>query len=412
MPHPLWALVIIVAVHYGTSEALFAALAATAALLLGNLPPMTPGRPPLEMWLSAVSQPLGWFITGLGLGELAWRRIERIAQLEARVKDLAGDHAAITARHAALENSHRVLKERAASEVGTVVGLYQAARVLERRGPGDVLAGIAEIIRHVLKPRGFTVYALRDGVLEEIYAEGHPSGSARPERYTSAHPLYRSVVLGRRTMCAANREDEAVLAGDGIVAGPLLCSETDRIVGMLKIEAMDFETLNSELLRNFRALCEWLGSAYARAEAHAGSEAQQILNRERTVYSAGFFDHIAALMAALGRRANFEVSLAVVSLPEHDAIPEGERGTVSTAVAQAVRECLRETDIAFEYQRNGWEFAVLLPTTGLQDARQVGERLKARVDARLDGAGLRQRATIALESLSGHAYDTAQKASA
>jgi hypothetical protein len=399
VPHPFWALVILISVHYGTSEALIAALAATAALLVGNLPPMTPETQAFDLWLSAVSQPIGWFITGLGLGELAWRRIERIAVLEAKLKTAAAESQEIAGRYDALSAAHAGLRERMTSDLGNAVGLYRAAQALERQGPGDVLGGMADLVRQVLRPRSFSIFVLKDGALEQIVSDGWAQSSTRAERYTSVHPLYRAVVLGRRNLCAADRADETILESEGLLAVPLVCGETDRIVGMLKIEGLDFADLTAETLRNAKALGAWLGTAYARATAHAAADAGQMLSRERTVFSAGFFEHNSALLAALGRRAGFDVSLAIVNLPDHESVPETERGAVSEIVAKAVRESLRETDIAFEYRRTGWEFAVLLPMTDLEHARSVSDRLRASIDTHLQDAGYRHKIALTVESL-------------
>jgi diguanylate cyclase (GGDEF)-like protein len=48
-------------------------------------------------------------------------------------------------------------------------------------------------------------------------------------------------------------------------------------------------------------------------------------------------------------------------------------------VAQAIRECIREDDLAFRYA--GDEFVVILPKSSIQEAVQVGDRIRQEIEA-------------------------------
>jgi hypothetical protein len=77
--------------------------------------------------------------------------------------------------------------------------------------------------------------------------------------------LFQAVVGSHRTLVAAVEDDERVLGGEGLLAGPLLNVDSGEVIGMLKIEEMGFLDLSVTSIENFRLLCEWIGTAYAHA---------------------------------------------------------------------------------------------------------------------------------------------------
>ena len=48
---------------------------------------------------------------------------------------------------------------------------------------------------------------------------------------------------GRQTLIGVNPEHEAILRGEGMLAGPLVSEETGKVIGMLKVEEIPFVEL-------------------------------------------------------------------------------------------------------------------------------------------------------------------------
>jgi polysaccharide biosynthesis protein PelD len=74
-PHPFWVPVLLVAVQHGTNAGLLAAGAATAALLIGNLPPQGIDQDYYAYLFEITWQPLLWMAAALILGELRTRQV-------------------------------------------------------------------------------------------------------------------------------------------------------------------------------------------------------------------------------------------------------------------------------------------------------------------------------------------------
>ncbi len=265
-PHPFWAIVLLAATQYGTNEGLVAAALSTVALLAGDLPEQGFGED-LYAWLLRIStRPVLWFIAAVALGEI---RGGHRRETEALRRDLAESREQARAIAEAYERLSRIkdeLEARVAGYVRTVRAMYTAARAIERQGTGEVLIGVITLVRSVLAPTKFSLFLLNGQVLEAAASEGWAPEDRFERDFDSATPLFRAVLGRRQVLVAVSPEQEGVLRGEGLLAGPLVSEETGEVVGMLKIEEMPFLELNPATVQNFRVLCEWIGTAFASAQ--------------------------------------------------------------------------------------------------------------------------------------------------
>src|ERR1051325_10003016 len=113
-PHPFWAIVLLMAVQYGTREALVAAAVSSVALLVGNLPAQAFDQSVHEYVVQVLRLPLVWMIAAVTLGELRVRHRqhqnetdERLSHAERRVELLSSAHGELAAAKERLERRPR-----------------------------------------------------------------------------------------------------------------------------------------------------------------------------------------------------------------------------------------------------------------------------------------------------------------
>jgi hypothetical protein len=265
-PHPFWIVVLLCAVQYGTTEALVAAAASSAALLAGNLPVQSFDQDLYQWLFEATLQPLLWTVAAVVFGELQGRvRRERDALREEVLQSRKREEV-IAAAYRKLDARRESLEARVAGQLRTVFAIYNAAKGIERMATHEVQAGVAELVNTVMSPRRFSLFLLKGETLELASCEGWDSAETVFARsFDGQSPLFQAVVGSHRTLVAAVAEDERALAGEGLLAGPLLNVDSGEVVGMLKIEEMGFLDLSVTSIENFRLLCEWIGTAYAHA---------------------------------------------------------------------------------------------------------------------------------------------------
>lgn len=265
-PHPFWIIVLLCAVQYGTTEALVAAGAASAALLIGNLPPQRFDEDLYGWLLVATLKPLLWTVSAVVFGEMQGRVRRERDMLREEVLQSRKREEVIAAAYRKLDARRENLEARVAGQLRTVFAIYNAAKGIERMATDDVKAGISNLVHTVIAPRRFSVFLLNGETLDLTASEGWEGApTAYAHAFDGHSPLFQAVVGSHRTLVAAAVDDERVLAGEGLLAGPLLNVDTGEVVGMLKIEELGFLDMTVTTIENFRLLCEWIGTAYAHA---------------------------------------------------------------------------------------------------------------------------------------------------
>jgi polysaccharide biosynthesis protein PelD len=268
VPHPFWAIVIIVAAQYGTLEGLFAWAAATAALLVGNLPPHSVGQD-LQLWLpGVVSLPAGWLGTCLVLGALTDRHRSAILRFEGALAAAREREGKLVTSLEQLTELRDSLETAIAGELHTASAVVAGARAITRLDTSQVVLGVGPLVSSILKPEKFSVFLLQGTQLESVLKVGWVREDHWMRGFSADTALFQAIVGRRRILTVARSADEKVLLNQGVLAGPLLAADTGEVFGMLKIEQLRFASLTPATMHTFRVLCEWIGEAYRNARRH------------------------------------------------------------------------------------------------------------------------------------------------
>ncbi|MCG5242530.1 GAF domain-containing protein [Azospirillum doebereinerae] len=378
-PHPFWIPVLLLAVQYGTNEGVLAALVATLALRLGNLPEQTIAQDFYQYLFVLTREPILWLVSGVLIGELRMRQIREREELRASL-DLARKEAeAITRSYRALKSVKETLETRVAGQLRTVFTLYQAAKSIDRLDEGEVMLGVADLVRSVMKPEKFSLFLLNGDVLESVTNEGWDDEHDSYARWFDHSSLLFETVVGRqRQLCVTRVEDERILAGEGVLAGPLISSDTGEVVGMVKIESLGFADFSVNTVDNFRILCEWIGTALAKARRYREANEQRVFTDD-ALYSSSFIGRQAEFLAHLGRRMGFETTSIAIRPSGLSRLSAAQRAELAAAIGRAVRSSLRDTDLACDFGQQGASFGVVLTGTGLDGAKLVEAKLEKAV---------------------------------
>ncbi|GAB4187767.1 MAG: hypothetical protein OHK0024_28230 [Thalassobaculales bacterium] len=398
-PHPFWIIVLLFTAQYGTGEGLAAATAATAVLLVGNLPPQLLQEDPFDYTFRLSANPMMWLTAAVLLGEIRSRQRRRLDAAQAALAAAGERERLLGEAYDRLSAANQGLEERVAGQLRTVFTLYRAARAIEKLGPGEVLLGIADLVREVLSPSKFSVYLLNGNELEAAINEGWEAGDGYATLLDAASPLFRAVIGGQQILCVARPAEARALAGEGVLAGPLISRDTGEVVGMLKIEDMGFLDLHLAAIENFRILCEWIGTAFSTARRYEDAQQGSLMNPDGTLLSATAMSRQSAFLVALGRRVGFSVTMVTLTVSVPDDLGNEARMRLSRLVNEVVGRHLRNTDLAFDFQRGGYDYAVLLPATAAAGAQKVAETLRVRLTERLAQEALPLAVTASVSAL-------------
>lgn len=374
-PHPFWAIVLLMAVQYGTREALTATAVSTVALLAGNMPSATLDVNVHDYGVQVLRTPLLWMVASVLLGELRMRHRQQQVEAHEELRKAARRVSLLSRAHGELTTAKERLETRLAGQLGTATGLFAAARRLETLDPGEVLAGASELVSVALHARSYSIYLLEGDALVLAAGRGWSDQHPVAQRYPGTATLFREVVAAQHFVSVATPEGETVLNGDGLMAGPLVDPESGRLLGMLKIEDMTFLDFNLSSVQTFRTLCEWVAAAYSQALAY---QANRIQDERTRLYAMKYLDRQTGYVTELALRFGFDLSLLLFRV-EVDELTETQRLAIPAALGEAARQVLRRTDLVFSHEPPGTGFAVLLPGAPPESVAIVVGKLRERL---------------------------------
>lgn len=382
-PHPFWAIVILIAAQYGANEALMAAFASSVVYLLGGWPARPEEMDVFSHYYEVLLNPILWAAFGLAAGVFTERHLRKVVRLDTDLNESREREDTITKSYTFVKARKEDLETQIAGRLTSSVQAYKAAKAIETLNPKDVLSGVEELVSAILSPRKFSVFTLSDNRLSATILHGWNQNDHYAQEFDSYSPLYQAVIGQQRTICVANQDQEVQLDRQGMLAGPITDAESGQMIGMLKVEMMDFVNLNLNTIETFKALCEWIGTSLKNAQNYQTVKQDSVINPEHNLMTYNFFKRQSDYLASLAKRVGFDLSMVVVRLNNANKLNESDRLAVARQLSSSVKSALRSIDLAFEYQTNGEEYSILLPATSKQGANIVRDKIAKDLDKQL-----------------------------
>jgi hypothetical protein len=382
-PHPFWIVVLLIAVQYGMGEGLFAAIMASLFLLVGNWPAST-GETQYD-YLDILINPILWIAAGSLLGALRDRHIRERDRLNKELEDSQQREELISDSYKFVKNRKENLEVQVSGQLTSSIEAYRAAKAVETLDPKSVMEGVEKLVKSVLSPQKFSLFIFHDNKLNATIMHGwHPSDNYSQEIDTYSS-LYQAVVGQQQVLVIANEQHEQALDGQGIMAGAIIDPDSKRVVGMLKIEQMDFVSLSLNTVETFRALCDWIGTALINARNYQTVKSDAVVNPERGIMTYSYFKRQSDYLAKLAKRVGFDLTMVVIKAADPKSMTDADRITVSRQIGESVKSVLRSVDLAFEYQTDGEEYSILLPATAQAGASVVRDKIAKDMEKNLRG---------------------------
>lgn len=359
--HPFWMIVILVSVTYGINEGLLAAALSSVALLAGNLPAQGIDQDVYAYAYGIAERPLLWLLAAVVVGGMRQRQLRERAALRVELARTREERDVVADSYGRLKVAKEQMEIAAAAQRRTVAATYAAGRALDQPCRAQVVAGAAELVRAVLNADRFSLFLVNDDALALALAQGWQADAPLERVFASRSRLFDHVVRRRRSLVATRSGDREVLAGQGLLAGPLVAPGSGAVLGMLKVEGMPFQEFDAATIGSFQLLCDWIAAAIDRAGRFEAARAASLMDFDTGLMSAAAFQRLSACLVGLGRRVGFEVwvaQVAVEGLAEADA---AERRRAVAALAETAQDALA----ALAFAGDGRDkFRLLIPHGG------------------------------------------------
>jgi len=402
-PHPFWLVVLLLAGQYGSREGLVAAAAVSVTHLAFGWPEQSIHEDYHDFLWAALRLPFLWCAAAVAFGELRMRHVAERTELTRALSESDTHARTLAEAYERLRKIKETLETRVASQLETTTTMYRASQAIDKLDPTEVIEGVSDIVRAVMSPDQFSLFVLKEGALVLETSDGWSGQDRYDTTFSAGTALFQEVVGRQRILCTTRRADEQLLDNQGLLAGPILRPETGAVIGMLKIERLGFLRLTSTSLSNFGIVCDWVATAYGKAERFQEAERDRVLDGDTQLYSHTFLPRQTDYVSVLARRLGFDLSTVTVHLDNAEVLSVDEREHLPSVLRETVGYALRRTDLAFHETDSDLSYVLLLPGTPLDKTEIVIRKLKEGLAERLEGSMTRARFAFTADSV--HQYE-------
>lgn len=388
-PHPFFFIVLLVSVQYGAAEGLASALLATATFVTGNLPEQSFSQGIYDYIFQTWHQPVIWIVSSVILGGFRDRFLE-----EKNILQNKWDHSLkqveIFSKACEVSDVERKrLETHVSGQASFLLSLHQTAVNIGAVGTEQVFDNILEITQRVTKSKKCSWYVLDNAILESNSQFGWDMDESYSRMFNALSPLFEQVIRHKRILSITHPEDEEILDGQGMLAGPVIHPGTNKVHGMLKIEHMDFLSLNVQSVETFKQHCEWLGTLLDPAPGENDEtmviNANSKVNSNSKVFSNNYFEKLSEFLTLHNYQGTFEGQSIILHPPADLILSEELQQEIETTINKTMNNLLDEETHFFEGKKDNSDFIVVIAQISLEEAREVSLGLiKSLIDRQTD----------------------------
>lgn len=383
--NPFLVLILFFTMQYGSITGLIAAFVSVLIFFIGNT---ALGISDLARTEIAMI-PVFWIALAGFLGLVRDSHIRERKRFHSKLNDALAREKVTAEAYQEVRSRKQRLEERVASEMRSALTVYQSAKSLENMAPNHLMRSLENMLRDLLGAETFSLFMMEHNALDAaITSNWHGSYTSLPRRYTSSSQLYQHVVGNREVLTAANTEHEQILAGEGLLAAPVV-TPTGEVLGMIKVESLPFARFGIQTVETLRLVAEWAAAALNNARHYESALSLAVEDPRKQLLTANYFERFTSYITSLGKRAGFPVTMVGVGLSLPENISSSDEVKIGRIISESVKSSLRNVDLAFDYEQGSSQYAILLPNTPRAGAEIVRERIESAIESKLRDQGLR-----------------------
>jgi hypothetical protein len=259
-PNLLWLPVMVLTLQHGLAAGLAAALIAAGLQYLGGLPPALMSEDMYTYIGRIAAEPVAWTCVALLIGHMRSRQLASTAELRAQLAERSTHCAAVADLCVDLRRRTELLERHiAANAHSSNADVAEAISELQHAGWDDFLPRLTRFVVLMTGSAEFTVHLYREDALKFAFqpVDDHRPGADVP--IPREDPLFAAIVNERRILSTARPTEGALLAGRGVMAGPLMQGKApDRVIGMFAIAGVSLDDCPDDIERRFSLTCSEL----------------------------------------------------------------------------------------------------------------------------------------------------------
>ena len=254
-PHPYWIAVLLLSLQYGTVSGLLAAVIAIAGSVMIGMAEPDIGESYFSYLVRVWTQPVLWLVVALLLGSFRMRQIELRDDLEREVGELRGRGLALVDHSNNLKTRCEALERQLAAKAKPETDRLLEALAGLHQPDSSAWVGAVEQAFDIMVPGAQASIFIADGDgLKLLHKHRWPDTARWRRDVAGSEPLAHAVLGEARPLSIMSAADEAVLAGEGLFAVPIISPVSSAVVGLLKIETMGPQAIDAGLIDRLQAM--------------------------------------------------------------------------------------------------------------------------------------------------------------
>lgn len=370
-PHPLWILILLMAIRYGSPVGGGVGFVSGLLYLLsGFYLHQYCLQEAFQLGSADLVRALLMVVVGGAIGEAIASREGKAEYLRGEIRRARQEVEEERLRRGEIEQAYRKLEARIAGQSDTMIALYESARHLESLEIRDIYRGLIAILQEYLGVERCSIWELQpDRRFSRIVPE--------EEKKTTLSRLGWAVVREGRVVTARELfQDQKVLPEEGVMAGPLKVKE--EIVALVIVESMRFAGFTPTAVKLFSILLEWSSRSLANAILLQEAKNQQVYDREIGLLTPAFLQTRADQEVRLAFRRKSTASLLVCRIAGRGTAEVLRRFVI--VFARLFQRMTRTSD-AVAYWPEKRSFVLFLPDAPREGAEVLRKKIQGAIES-------------------------------
>lgn len=374
-PHPLWLVVLAIAIRYGAPSGYVAGGAAAASLTLALW--LRPEARFAPLSTGDLVQPFLFVAVAIVVSHAIQGRRQRLADLEAARGAAAETLRTVTTRYATLAEVKAELEKQIVGLPDSVTTLYEVAKQLETLDAEALRPALLALVARFLGAESCTLYRI-DGArltpLAHLPADDRCDTRADAPSGLIAEAIRTGQVVTLRDRLV--RAGPAALAAEPVIAAGPLKDGAGAVVGAVAIERLPFLHLTPTNIRLFGMILDWGSTALQNADRYARTQARRLVDETTGAYLPAHTMRLASEESLRSQRYGTPLALVTVQIADFAAVRAAARADLLATTVAVAQLSLRAMDIIGHHADAG-AFLLILPMTEAEQAEKVAARIAA-----------------------------------
>ncbi len=365
-PHPYWLLILLASMKYGFYAG-FLAGGIGAALYLLSAHFLAPTYFFEDQFNYVL--PVSFVVLGslMGFGIDSYKKEGLV--LKQKHDELFANEQIYLKRIAALEEIKQGMERKVATQMNTLITLYEGARKMERDNLPELYQGILEFMQKSLDSSEIALYLKVEQGWKLEKQIGWKDYHQRPEWIALDQGIVGMVGKSGKIISVRDfvKPDSPLvmptLIGDCLFAGPLRKSEKGEVIGVIAIGQLPLQKFNSATLNLFLFLLGWAARSLQRYQYIHNLQENSILDLRYQVNAKQYLLTRLAQEFSRSKKYYLPLSLTLIGLVKRDLASESMQA-IKIMLVESIKRSVRDMDVVSLWDEAPYDFAILWITLG------------------------------------------------